>query len=372
MLDTTQRFHRLNVARIAAAAVLIVGIPMVSGCKNPFHRRTAATVSPVAKPASQTAAILPVDLTKVQPNEAGMVPILEYHDLVNTAKATGYQYSSASFRKDMEWLYAHNYRPVSLSEYVQGRIDCPAGMSPVILTFDDALKGQFYYTPDGKIDPTCAVGILDDMHARHPDWPLKGTFFVLTNGDPKLPPSFYQEQYAQGKMEYLVKEGYEIGNHTIHHRAGIRHWSDDQVMAEFAGAVKNIQAMLPNYNVNTLALPFGVYPKNQKLVIDGQSGGVKYHNICALLAGAAPVHSPMSKDFKPYRMQRIIPGNEKFAIKYWLDWLERNKADKYVSDGDPNTFTVNTISSGKLDPAKIAKAHLHLRTYNGTTVASTK
>ena len=54
-------------------------------------------------------------------------------------------------------------------------------MSPVILTFDDALRGQFNYTADGKIDPDCAVGILDDFHAQHPDWPLKGTFFVLTD-----------------------------------------------------------------------------------------------------------------------------------------------------------------------------------------------
>ena len=373
MLDTTQRFHRPVFARIAVAAVLAAGFSSVSGCKLPFHLHKAAQAAPPPpKPAVQSTAMLPVDLTKVQPNEAGMVPILEYHDLVASGKATGYQYPAASFRQDMEWLYDHNYRPVSLSEYVQGRVDCPAGMSPVILTFDDALKGQFYYTPDGKIDPNCAVGILDDMHARHPDWPLKGTFFVLTNGDPKLPPSFYQAQYAQGKMEYLVKEGFEIGNHTIHHLAGIRHWPDSKVEAEFAGAVTNIQAMLPNYDVKTLALPFGVYPKNQKLVISGESGGVKYHNLCALLAGAGPVPSPMSKGFNPYRMQRIIPGNETFAIKYWLNWLEKNKSEKFVSDGDPNTYTVNTISSGKLDPAKIAKNHFHLRTYNGTTVASAK
>lgn len=321
---------------------------------------------------------LPLDLSKVQPNEAGMVPILEYHDLVASAKIKDYEYSAASFQKDLDWLYAHRYRPVSLSEYVQGKIDVPAGMSPVILTFDDALRGQFHYTDNGKIDPSCAVGILDAFHAKHSDWPLKGTFFVLTDGDPHLPPAFYQKDYAQGKMEYLVKEGYEIGNHTIHHRMGIRRWSDAQVATEFAGAVANIQALLPGYNVQTLALPYGVFPKNQKLVVSGESGGVKYHNICALLAGANPAPSPMSQKFNPYRLARIIPGDRKTppgrlnTIRWWLAKMEKNRTEKFVSDGDPNTYTVNLLAKGQLNAARLKNNHFLLRTYNGTQMLASK
>ena len=333
-------------------------------------RPKAAVVAPV-----QVQPMLPIDLTKTQPNEAGLVPILEYHDLVTTAKTTGYQYPAAAFRQDIQWLYDHNYRPVSLDDYVNGKIDCPAGMSPVILTFDDALRGQFHYTDDGKIDPNCAVGILDDFHARHPDWPLKGTFFVLTDIGTTLPPPFYQKSFAQGKMEYLLKDGFEIGNHTIHHKAGIRHWPDSQVEAEFAGAVANIHSYLPNYNVDTLALPYGVFPKNKKLVISGASGGQTYHNICALKAGADPAASPMGRDFyghpfNPYYIPRIIPGAGKYTIRYWLALMEKDKSLKYVSDGDPNTFTVNAIAKGQINVARLQKAHLHLRVYNGTQVTS--
>lgn len=352
--------------RLLLPAALLLGALILPGCRVFHHAATAAIVHKPVAPAKP----MPVDLTKVQPNEAGVVPILEYHDLVKGTKVTGYQYPAEAFRKDINWLYAHNYRPVSLSDYANARIDCPPGTSPVILTFDDALRGQFSYTPDGKVDPDCAVGILEAFHAQHSDWPLKGTFFVLTDGDPKLPPAFYQKASSQAKMQALVRDGFEIGNHTVHHKLGIRHWPDSQVQAEFAGAVANIHKLLPGYNVQTLALPFGVYPSNRKLVISGQSGGQAYHNICALLAGAGPAPSPMAAEFKPYRLPRIIPGNEKFALRYWMDYLQANKEEKYISDGDPNTFTVSVAEQGSLNAARLKKAHLFLRTYSGTQIVS--
>ncbi len=371
-LRFVQRFP-LRPLALCAASVLLVGA--LSGCHLLHHGKAGAGMKPKAVLAHQIPPPMPLDLTKVQPNEAGLVPILEYHDLVKGTKTRGYQYPEAAFRRDIQWLYDHHYRPVSLTDYVQGRIDLPAGMSPVILTFDDALRGQFNYTADGKIDPDCAVGILDDFHAQHPDWALKGTFFVLTDVGTKLPPPFYQAQYAQGKMDYLVKEGYEIGNHTIHHLAGIRHWPDARVEAELAGAVANIHKYLPTYNVDTLALPYGVFPKNKKLVVSGESGGVSYHNICALKAGAEPAGCPVGKDFygkpfNPYYLPRIIPGAGRYTIHYWLELMEKEKALKFVSDGDPNTYTVNAIARGQLNLAKLKSSHFHLRTYNGTQIVA--
>ena len=358
---------------LGLAAALFSGL--LSGCHLLHRGQAGVAAKPRPMLAAQVAPMLPVDLTKVQPNEAGLVPILEYHDLVKGLKTTGYQYPASAFRADIQWLYDHNYRPINLHDYALGKIDCPAGMSPVILTFDDALRGQFKYTDDGKVDPDCAVGILDAFHARHGDWPLKGTFFVLTDVGTTLPPPFYQAQYAQGKMDYLVKEGFEIGNHTIHHQLGIRHWPDARVEAELAGAVANIHHYEPNYTVDTLALPFGVFPKNKKLVINGASGGVSYHNICALKAGADPAASPMGKDFfnrnfNPYYIPRIIPGAGRDTIHYWLELMEKQKALKYVSDGDPNTYTVNAIAKGQINLARLKNGRFHLRTYNGTQVVA--
>lgn len=371
-MRTKRLSHSLSSASAWAAAAALA--TALSGC-HLFHKAAPVAVKPKA-PAR--VAMLPLDLTKVQPNEAGLVPILEYHDLTAGDKIKEYAFPASEFRRDVEWLYAHNYRPISLSDYVQGKIDCPAGTSPVILTFDDALRGQFRFTPDGKVDPECAVGILDAMHQQHADWPLKGTFFVLTDQDPKNPPPFYQADSAQSKMEYLVKDGFEIGDHTVHHWKHMNRWDDAKVQSEIAGGVAGIHKYLPTYNVQTLALPGGVFPRHKKLVVSGASGGVTYHHICALKAGWDPAPSPLARKVNMYSLPRIIPADARTkpgglaTIRYWLAKMERNKADKFVSDGDPITYTVSVMTKGRLDTARLQKEHFFLRTYSGTQLMAQK
>jgi peptidoglycan/xylan/chitin deacetylase (PgdA/CDA1 family) len=282
------------------------------------------------------------------------------------------QYPPAMFRQDLQWMYDHNYRPVSLTQFAEGKIDCPAGMSPVILTFDDGLKTQYNMTSDGKIDPNCALGILEDFHAQHPDWQLRGTFFVLTDEDPKMPPPFYQREYAQGKMEHLVSDGFDIGNHTVHHRVGMKRMPDSEVLSEFAGGVAGIHKYLPDYDVVTLALPYGVFPKNEKLLNSGSSGGTSYKNICALDAAWQPEVSPMSAAYKPMHLERVMAGAGFHQSRWWFNYLEQNKGEKFVSDGDPNTYTISQMMSGDIDKAKVEKMHFHFRTYNGTQMVASK
>jgi len=359
--------------------LLALAAGVTAGCHG--HTRQAAT-PPRAAPAAPAP---PLDLTRVQPNEGGQVPILEYHNLTASGKVGGYEYPAAEFRRDMEWLYAHGYRPVSLADYAKGRIDVPAGLSPVILTFDDALVGQFRETAAGKVSPDCAVGILEDMHARHPDWPLRATFFVLTDQDPKMPKPFTvpheaalpgQDGFAQEKMTHLVQDGFEIGDHTLHHHLGMRRMGDAQVEAEFAGGVAGIHRYLPGYDVQTLALPYGVFPRNKKTLVAGQSGGLSYRHLAALDAGWYPAPSPLSKTFKPYRIPRIIPGDEHTkpgslnTIRYWLAYLETHPAEKFVSDGDPNTYTVTASAASGLNEARLHEGGFQLRTYSGARLTA--
>lgn len=363
-LRNSRRFSTL------VTSLAVLALSLSAGCHMRLDQSDAASPVVAATQPPVVLAMAPVDVKRYRPNEAGVVPILEYHDIVTTSHVHGYQYPAVLFRRDLDYLYSHGYRPINLSDYVRGRIDCPAGTTPVILTFDDALRGQFHYLPDGSIDPDCAVGILDAFHAEHPDWALKGTFFVLTNVGTKLPPPFYQSGSSQKKMEYLVGEGYEIGNHTVHHKMGMNHFSDDQVQWEFANAVANIHTFLPGYNVDTLALPYGVYPRNRKLVIDGESGGIPYANICAMLAGANPAPSPMAKKFSPYRLPRIIPGKETYALAYWFSYFEKHKSFRFISDGDPNTYTVAASDKSKIDITRLRADHYFLRVYSGSKVTA--
>ncbi|MCW3061138.1 MAG: putative xylanase/chitin deacetylase [Capsulimonas sp.] len=313
-----------------------------------------------------------IGLKRAPPNETGLVPILEYHELVPKLKVTGYQYPSALFRREMEWLYNHNYRPINLLDYVAGKIDCPTGMSPVILTFDDALGGQFRYLADGSIDPNCAVGILEDLHRRHTDWPLRGSFFVLTDGNGHLPAPFYQKKTALKKMRYLVSQGFEVGNHTVSHAMGIKHWTDEHVENEVGGAVVNIQKYLPGYDVREIALPFGIYPKSVSLLKNGVGQGFAYHNDCAMMAGYQPAPSPMDKRFDPYHLERIIPGDKAFQIRYWLDWLEAHPKRQFVSDGDPATYTLPVTEAKKLDRTRLFGLGFRVQFYKASRSVTQK
>src|SRR5580704_16050271 len=133
MFYTSQNQGRpLGRASVVAflAALAATALP---GCSW-FHRfeAKAAVIAPLPAPAQHADAMLPVDLTKVQPNEAGLVPVIMFHNIkgsvLNPAKLI---YPVQMFRQDIQWLYDHNYRPISLTQFVQGKIDCPAGMTPV-------------------------------------------------------------------------------------------------------------------------------------------------------------------------------------------------------------------------------------------------
>jgi peptidoglycan/xylan/chitin deacetylase (PgdA/CDA1 family) len=324
-------------------------------------------------------------LSTLRPNEAGQVPILEYHNISTSEKLGPYEYPASEFRKDLEWLYAHNYRPINLTDYVRGWIDEPSGMSPVIITFDDALSGQFRYLANGTIDPNCAVGILNAMHKEHPDWISRATFFVLTNEDPKLPAPFSvpfepgmpkQARWASLKMSYLVDNGYEVGNHTLHHSMKLRSMTNAAVEAEFAGGANGIHKYLPNYDVQALALPYGVYPTDAGLVIAGTTPTGNYHNICAMEAGWDPAPSPMSRYFRAYRIPRIIPGNKVLkpgatnTIRYWLAQLEKYPQDKFVSDGNPHTYTLPMNELRTMDISKLKSDHYEIKLYKGDSVVT--
>lgn len=356
---------------VTSLVCVAVGAALLPGCNfHPnFHFWHHGLKKAVAEPITLRPAYMPVplDLNKVRPNEIGEVPILMIHQIIpDSEKPRDLEITSSMFRNDMEELYKLGYRPVSLSDYVKDHIDCPAGTSPVVLTFDDAVRGQIDYTPDGRIDPNCAVGILQQMHAEHADWPLKATFFVLPERG--MTDYFYQPEYSQAKLQWLAQNGFELGNHTVHHLMGMYSWPDARVQKEFADAQAMIDQNVPGYKVDLLALPYGVFPKNKKLVQNGEADGTSYHNICALKAGANPAPSPAMKGFDPFYLPRIEPADNgqaggRFMLQYWLNYLKANPMKRYISDGDPNTVTVPSILQAQVDKKAIEAQGLHLRTY---------
>lgn len=334
--------------RILVLLSLAAASLATAGCTPPVQQTVTPSPAPSVEP--EVAAVAPPAAVHATPvsdlplNEAGLIPILEYHRI--TQKPTRYDRTAADFRRDLERLYKEGYRPVALQDVLRGHIDVPKGASPVVLTFDDADASQFRLGPDGKPDPDCAVGILQAFAAKHPDWPTRASFYVLPES------AFGPAKERAEKFRVLREEmGCEIGNHTVTHRS-LKAMNDESVQKEIGGAVQKIQALSPGTEVTTIALPMGISPKNRALLAKGTYAGRAYENKAVLLVGANPAPSPFAKDFDPMRLPRIQAVEGVDGITHWLDKLKKPGA-RYVSDGDPDTVTVPQVETAKVSPARL-------------------
>ena len=105
-------------------------------------------------------------------NNKGKVMVLEYHKIDHPESR--WTRTPENFRKDLQRFYEKGYQLIRMDDFLENRIRVVKGKTPLILTFDDSSPGQLRFLPDGKggykVDPDCAVGILESFYARHPDF----------------------------------------------------------------------------------------------------------------------------------------------------------------------------------------------------------
>lgn len=282
-----------------------------------------------------------IDLEAIRPNEAGEIMVLMYHHIKEPEAE--WSRTPDNFRKDLQVLYDNGYRPISLFDYVTGNITTEAGFTPVVFTFDDGNQNNFnmIQNSDGEwiIDPDSAVGILVDFNEKNPDFPLEATFFI-NGGTP-----FGQKEFVEYKLKYLVEKGMDIGNHTNTH-INFTNAGKDKIQEELGKLAKLVNSYLPDYQVNTLALPFGSKPKDTGLfqyVIEGEWEGKPYQHRAILEVGWDPYLSPYHQSFNPSKIRRVRASETNVAGVGMYDWLEAfNKGSRirYISDGDPVKVTV--------------------------------
>lgn len=306
-----------------------------------------------------------IDLQVIKPNEAGQIMVLMYHHIAEPEAE--WTRTPDNFRRDLQTLYEKGYRPISLKDYVTGNITTEAGYTPVVLTFDDGWQNNFNLIQNGRgewiVDPDSAVGILEKFHEEHPDFPLEAVFFVNDN----IP--FGQKEHLEYKLKYIVEKGMDIGNHTVTH-ADFTKADAARIQKELAGIVKMVRGYLPDYEVNTLALPFGSRPKDKSLYPYLEAGnyeGVDYRNIAVLNVGWDPDKSPYHKDFNPLAIHRIRASELEKYVKNvglydWLDLFDKGSRTRFISDGDPNAITIPENFKEAIDPAKVGNREL--KTYS--------
>jgi hypothetical protein len=287
--------------------------------------------------------------SQVKPNELGKLLILEYH-LIGQ-RSSSWARTPQDFRNDLELLYSSGFQSLAMSDYIQGNIDIKAGAHPVILTFDDSSPGQFrYLVKNGKkeIDPDCAVGILLDFKKRHPDFGAKATFFVLPAADEpnKL---FGQPEFESEKLAVLAQLGFEIGNHTLWH-ANLKKYGEETVRKQLASAVKAIQSAVPGYDVQTLALPYGVYPKDLAWAVTGSYGNTSYRNKAILQVAGGPACAPFNSQWDPLHLPRIqVTGR---SLERLISYFEKHPEEIFTSDGRPDTAVFPAAMKPVFDPSR--------------------
>jgi len=289
------------------------------------------------------------------PNELGRIMVLEYHRL-GTPEGEWFR-SAENFRKDLQSLYERGYRPVTMRQVMNGDIDLPRGTTPVVFTFDDATQGQFYLRPDGSIDPNTMVGIWDDFRKRNPGWAGGGVWCILPAAS--HPSNFFgetrdretpreqREANIRKKMEWLVQNGHEICNHTWFHMRLDR--GDDREVQLWLGVGEDsMKAYLPeDYDIVTMALPLGMWPRNRALAWQGTyREGKTYQYEVVLEVSGGPNVSPFDRDWDPHSVDRFIvaPG----ALERQLQRWEQDPTNRYVSDGDPRTVSYPQTMESRL------------------------
>ena len=254
------------------------------------------------------------------PNQLGRIPVLEYHVIAGD-KNSLYTRTAASYRADIEEAYKRGYRPINIAQMLDKDFrDVPAGMSPVVFVFDDASDSQFrYIDKNGKleIDPTSAVGIWLDFAKTHPGWKNRGVFCMLNGGaaghnffgdGPKF--GGQKKEWRFLKVKWLAEQGFELCDHTLWH-AMLNKYSDAVVQEQIARNAMGIDSAVPGYKVRTMALPYGIWPKNRSLAwhgswTDPKTGKTHSYTFDAVLeVTGGPALSPYDPKFDARSISRI-------------------------------------------------------------------
>lgn len=322
-------------------------IGIVSGVKSLFQEPEKEPEKVQEEPK-----ITKADYQKYAVDESGNVPVMMYHgihDLKNSeteytggnVDADGYQRTAEAFREDLDFYYENGYRMIRLEDYIHGQIDVELGKTPIVLTFDDGLENNIRVLGKDKkgnlkIDPNSAVGILEEYKEKYPDFNVTATFFV--NGG-----LFNQPEYNEDILKWLVKHGYDVGNHTYSH---VDFTTTDGVTAqsEVGSVYAMLEEIIPDQYVHIVALPFGSpYTFDHPMIPYIQEGTYEdgsYKTEAMLQVAWEADYSPYNNQFNPAFIKRIRAydnNGENFDIQMNFNALETNR---YRSDGDPDTIVI--------------------------------
>ena len=333
--------------------------------ENPVEQSTTEENSAEQNPTEQNPAEQstpqPIDLNVVKPNEAGRIMVVMFHNFIEKYEKGDKLYTTTfdEFEELLETLYSSDYRLISLNDYLSRDINIPAGCIPMVFTFDDGTSGQFSLVEENgvlKVNPRSAAGIIEEFNETHPDFGVNGTFFVNLGNN-----TFTGAGTLEQRLDYLVKRGFEIGNHTYSHiNLKTEGKNADIIQKEIGENQKKMYELIPGYSFTAFSLPYGAPSKELvQYVIKGEFEGTAYDNRAIMEVGWDPAQSPFSIKFEPFSTHRVRSSGIEPVDQDLAWWLENMKrSNEFVSDGDPNTVTVPQDYAGLVDKDSLGSRKL--------------
>jgi len=168
------------------------------------------------------------------------LPILMYHHIKELPPGASGLWQDLTvspeiFKKQMEHLFKHNYRPITFKDffnYLRTRRNLPE--RALIITFDDGWRNQYEN----------AFPVLKKYNFR-------ATFFVVVDyiGGSKF--------MNREELKELINRGMEIGSHTMNH-PNLRGFSESELKNEIQNSKIILERML-GQEIKVLAYPYGAF-----------------------------------------------------------------------------------------------------------------
>ena len=204
----------------------------------------------------------------------------------------------------------------------RGRIDVPAGKTPVVLTFDDSTKEQFAYDAAARSSGTPRSASSSTSPARTRTSSPPGRSSSTASRSPASP-------RAPEMLRYLAANGFEIGDHT-HDHIPLNQKDDAGVQRRSCWAADHQRrgSRAPRGDDGAAARRAA---EPGALARRGSWGGESYRHDGVFLVGAEPAPSPFAKGWKPAASRASAPargrgGEPDYAAGFWLDWLTRTRS----------------------------------------------
>lgn len=218
--------------------------------------------------------------------EETVIPILDYHNFTRE-ESSSYKINIVEFEKQMDYLAAHNYSVISLSELLEGLRAGQLPPKPIVITIDDGFKSTY----------TLAYPVLKKYN-------FPATLFIYTNFIEKNSYSLAWEEIRE-----MTRHNIEIGSHTLSHCNLLKHKKDENYETYLARIRKEIflskeilEAKI-GVKIKHFAYPYGVYdPIIKNLAIQAGYEGI---------LNANRMNNTLTAD--PFSLNRqIIFGNNSF------------------------------------------------------------